>query len=283
MSVSPSVLRSSILDPGTLFAVPPPPRDWLVKDLFPGGSTILIGAHPGKGKSYFAMDLALAVASGQFFLGRPTDPEGGPQTILYVDQENDLHTVRERAYKLFTGRELALEDVDDYFHYLHIGLRDCNTPGDVALKLGPLVRELQPNLLILDTWLSVMPLADENDNAESARALAALRLIQAGNPSYMTTIILAHLRKGGDVRDIRGAGHLKGATDATYFLARTGGRAGADGYYATDLFADKVRAADAAKRIRMRPYRVGPGERLGVVTIRPNETEEMESPADSSD
>ncbi|MGH8302411.1 MAG: AAA family ATPase, partial [Steroidobacteraceae bacterium] len=67
---------------------------WLVTDLWLEHSVGLIGGEPKCYKSFLALDLAVAVASGTACLRRYSVPRPGP--VLLYAAEDALHIVRQR-------------------------------------------------------------------------------------------------------------------------------------------------------------------------------------------
>lgn len=75
-----------------------PPVGWVVENLIPQGVSLLCA--PSKtGKSWMMMQLAIAVATGQPFLGFPTRK----CTVLYYAFEDDERRLLERMNKLLNG------------------------------------------------------------------------------------------------------------------------------------------------------------------------------------
>ncbi|MDA0287053.1 MAG: AAA family ATPase [Proteobacteria bacterium] len=70
-----------------------PPRRFLLEPLLPEQSIILVAAAAGTGKTFFAMEIAYAVATGGKFLDWSA-PE--PAGVLYVDGELPLNLLQER-------------------------------------------------------------------------------------------------------------------------------------------------------------------------------------------
>ena len=70
-----------------------PPRLFLLEPLLPEQSIILVAAAAGTGKTFFAMEIAYAVATGGKFLDWVA-PE--PAGVLYVDGELPLNLLQER-------------------------------------------------------------------------------------------------------------------------------------------------------------------------------------------
>jgi RecA-family ATPase len=72
-----------------------PPQRWAVEGLVPTGLTILAG-RPKLGKSWFAFDACLAVATGGTVLGH----QAKQGTALYLALEDTERRLQERAHKL---------------------------------------------------------------------------------------------------------------------------------------------------------------------------------------
>jgi RecA-family ATPase len=75
-----------------------PPTDWLVENLLPQGVSLLCA--PSKtGKSWMMMQLAIAIATGQPFLGFPTKK----RKVMYYAFEDDESRLLDRMNKLLNG------------------------------------------------------------------------------------------------------------------------------------------------------------------------------------
>ncbi len=68
-----------------------PPIQWIVPDILPEGLTLLAG-KPKLGKSWLALDFAVAVAAGGSVLGRECEP--GP--VLYLALEDNPRRLQRR-------------------------------------------------------------------------------------------------------------------------------------------------------------------------------------------
>jgi RecA-family ATPase len=62
---------------------PVPPREWLVEGLIPHKTVTLFSGDGGTGKSLLSLQLAVAVASGGSFLGKPV--KQGDVIVLSVE------------------------------------------------------------------------------------------------------------------------------------------------------------------------------------------------------
>ena len=121
-----------------------PPRRFAVEGMIYTGVTLLSG-QPKVGKSYYALQLAAAVASGQPFLGRPTR-QG---TVLYLALEDDELRIFERT------RKMLYHDDDGVLDNLRIETEEnwenhCKDPlGD--LRRYGLACDGELSLIVIDT------------------------------------------------------------------------------------------------------------------------------------
>lgn len=80
------------------------PIDWLVDDLIPKGTVVLLTAPPGSFKTWLALALARSIAEGEPFLSRSV--EAGQ--VSYIDKENPKSLVRERLRSIGASSNLRL-------------------------------------------------------------------------------------------------------------------------------------------------------------------------------
>ena len=83
-----------------------PPPCMLIEDLLPELATVLAHGHPRAGKSLAAMEMSLALSSGDdaFRMERLSVPEA--QSVLYVTEEDHERRVCERLEQLLARRGL---------------------------------------------------------------------------------------------------------------------------------------------------------------------------------
>jgi hypothetical protein len=186
----------------------------IVQRMVPCGLTVLAGA-PKRGKSWLALALGLAVASGHDFLGQPT-VQG---SVLYLDLESRQYRVKDRLSHLTVGPAPAglyiahsAEPLGQRFYQQMEGWISC-------VK--------QPRLIIVDTLGRVKPSGKRNENAyeSDTRQYGALQSWAA--QQRIAVIVVHHLRKTKDNDDwfdkINGSNGLVGAADAVLGL---GGKRG---------------------------------------------------------
>lgn len=77
-----------------------PERDWIIHPLLQRRATAMIYGPRGTGKSYFAMGIALAAATGTDFMGWDVNE---PHRVVYVDGEMPVETLQERFHEGVAG------------------------------------------------------------------------------------------------------------------------------------------------------------------------------------
>ncbi len=131
----------SILTASQLMAADLPPRSDLLPPWLASDTSALVYGPPGIGKSFVALGVAWAVASGESFLGWRSPR---PRRVLYVDGEMGAAELRERL-ALFG----PLPDTLSILAHDHAeGLLDLGTE-DGILRLMAAWND--PQLLVLDT------------------------------------------------------------------------------------------------------------------------------------
>ena len=187
----------------TLIHMAPP--TWLVDPLLPQGLSMLFGS-PKSGKSYLAVSLAWAVASGSPWFGFRT-----VQTpVLYLVGEG-LGDIRLRAEALHVadgthpGGQLS---------WWSTSLRLSSERDQARLRLE--VARAGAGLLIVDTWQRFAGLRDENDAGQTTAALSVLEdLAQDG----VSVVLVHHRSKAQDV-GARGSSALTASVEAALLVER---------------------------------------------------------------
>lgn len=192
--------------------------EWLIDDLWGDEAVGIIGGEPKCGKSFMALDMAVAVASGQPCLGR-FRPRRTGRVLIYA-AEDSLAIVRQRLEGIAHRAGLDLVALDLWM---------ITTPAvrlDVPehrQRLAATVQSVQPLLLILDPFVRLHRI-DENASAEVVPLLASLRDIQR---MYRCAVLIVHHARKGASRAragqaLRGSSEFHAWSDAGLFLRRKG-------------------------------------------------------------
>jgi hypothetical protein len=193
--------------------------DWLIEGLWANEAVGCVGGTPKSGKTWLALEMALAVASGQPCLGR--FPVKNPGPVLVYCAEDGPRAVQERVAGLAKAR-----GVD--FSRLAVGWIDAAAIwlDDPALqkRLALTIAAMKPRLLVLDPLVRLHR-GDENSAADIAAVLGYLRMLQREH--HVAIALVHHVRKSGASEPgqaLRGSGDLHAWGDSNAFLLRRDGR-----------------------------------------------------------
>jgi hypothetical protein len=189
---------------------------WLVTGLWSEQAVGIVGGEPKCCKSFLALDLAVAVASGAPCLRRFPVPRAG-RVLLYA-AEDALHIVRRRLDGIAVAAGVALADLD--IQVITVPVLRLDLAGD-RRDLADTVARLQPRLLVLDPFVRLHRI-DENASGEVAPLLAYLRELQRRHGVAVT--VVHHARKGGGAvragQALRGSSEFHAWGDSNLYLRR---------------------------------------------------------------
>mgnify|MGYP003945663659 CR=1 FL=1 len=196
----------------------PTERRWLVEQLWGDEAVGIVGGEPKCCKSFLALDLAVAVASGAPCVRRFAVARTG--RVLLFAAEDALHIVRQRLAGIARAAGRVLADLDiQVITAPSVRLdveRDRNALTETVAKLGP-------RLLVLDPFVRLHRI-DENISGEVAPLLAYLRELQ--RRYHVAVVLVHHARKGGAKmragQALRGSSEFHAWGDSNLYLRRHG-------------------------------------------------------------
>jgi len=200
-------------------SIEPRPKDalWLVESLWSASGVGIVSGHPKALKTWFATELALAVASGKDALGHfPVRLKG---TALVYAAEDDLPAMRTRFEAVADARGVALKETPIYLidmPALHLD------DHDQLERLQRTVAALRPRLLVLDPFIRVANI-DENSAQEVSAVLGSLRALQREHD--VAVLLVHHMRKSPSAhlgQQVRGSSDFAAWTDSAVYLVRQG-------------------------------------------------------------
>lgn len=198
------------------------PVQWAVDGILPEGAFVL-GGRPKMGKSWLALSLALAVATGGRALGHAQVKHGDALVLALEDNERRL---KDRLVKLLAndaGVDVSRLDVRT----------DCPRldKGGTLVISAWLDAHPDARLVVVDTLAKVKPRRRPGGDAYAEDYDALQPLVDLAKRYRVTFLIITHLRKlaaGDDVFDaITGTLGTTGGCDGSLVLARQRGRADA--------------------------------------------------------
>lgn len=194
----------------------PEEQRWLIEGLWSAEAVGIVGGEPKCCKSFLALDMAVAVASGTPCLGRfPTVRRG---RVLLFAAEDSLAVVRQRLVGIAAATNTALDALDIHVIIAPVVRLDIELD---RTRLEDTVRALRPALLVLDPFVRLHRV-DENASAEVAPLLDFLRGLQR---RYQVAVVLVHhARKGASHiragQALRGSSELHAWGDSNLYLRR---------------------------------------------------------------
>ena len=196
----------------------PEQQRWLVTGLWAEQAVGIVGGEPKCCKSFLALDLAVAVASGTPCLRRFAVPNPG-RVLLYA-AEDALHVVRARLDGICAAAGCRLDALD--IHVITAPTLRIDLDADRG-RLQHTVEQLKPRLLLLDPFVRLHRI-DENASGEVAPLLAYLRELQR---RHGLAVLVVHHAKKGAARQragqaLRGSSEFHAWGDSNLYLRRSG-------------------------------------------------------------
>lgn len=199
----------------------PDPR-WAVPGVFPEGLTLLVGA-PKLGKSWLALNVAVAVAAGGRAIGKIAVDAGD---VLFLALEDTERRLQERL--VLTLQDGAAPD------RLHIATAwPTLAEGAAAHLAGWLSGHPDARLVIVDTFQKLRGPISGNQYLYAGDYAAAGELKRVADRFGVALVCVHHTRKASadDPLDmVSGTAGLAGAADTTCVLRREIGRSDATLY-----------------------------------------------------
>jgi len=185
------------------------PREFLVPGWFVQDGTSLLIAAPGGGKSFFALMLGMAWATGGTFAGHQLPKK----RVLYIAAERSSD-IRDRyeAYRNHSG-------MTDEGRFMVWDMRepiDATSPDSGPL-VSQLVKKTRAEIVIVDTYAQVTAEGKENDNNETQKLVKSFvkQVVEATGRGHV--MLVHHLGKNAEA-GARGATSLLAAVDSQVTL-----------------------------------------------------------------
>jgi hypothetical protein len=144
-----------------------PEPDWILENRLAQGDICLMAGAPESGKSWFALEFALAAATMRPILGLET--VFGRLRTLILDEENTLDEFQRRFWKLKRAHGV---DGEEYADLLERNIQVLNQAGEsfsnkqFLAAIIEKVREFQPHMIVIDSATAMSGVKNENDAVE---------------------------------------------------------------------------------------------------------------------
>ena len=193
--------------------------DWVVHDFVPAKGVTILGGKRSSYKTWIALNLALAVASGSKFLGQY---DTNKRNVLYINQENPTPVIAARLRQL---KELSAKGRD--IGFINFSGFNFNKPVWPDWLEKTIERE-KIGLIVADPFAGCHDIKE--DDAGEMRLLLTNILGRLANKHGCAFILIHHLRKGvaggGRVQsndpmdELRGSSELANYPDSVILIDR---------------------------------------------------------------
>lgn len=189
-----------------------PPIECVIGDLLPNGLTLAAG-RPKVGKSWLALQLAVAVAFGELALGR--FHVANPGRVTYLALEEPLVRTHRRLREIVPAEDVRLQNIQ----FLH-QVQPLMTGG--AAQLDAFLTANPSKLVVIDTLLAFVSAHSGRRDILRGDYTEVNTLRQIAEKHETAILCVAHARKAaGDLVDsIIGTSGTTAACDSVWALRR---------------------------------------------------------------
>lgn len=181
------------------FFVPPslilrgdPEVQWIVPGVIHRGGKGLIIASPKAGKSMLALDLAVALATRQSWLGLPCVSR--PVRTAIVSREDGPSMTKRRVQQFAKAREVSIDELDNWLRFnTHEQKSSFSIQNDADLELIiKWIRQEEIEFCIFDV-LNILHGADENSNSAMTQVMKQFDRIKT--ETGVDLAVIHHIKK----------------------------------------------------------------------------------------
>ncbi len=187
-----------------------PPPEWLIDKIMPERGLIALYGQPGVGKSFVALDFAMAVGTNTSWHGRVV--KGGP--VLYIAAEGGTGMgKRSRAWLL----DKNIADTQSAVVWLLESIPVFGDSDHIEQVMKRVTDEvqIQPKLVVIDTLARCFD-GNENEQEDMGRFVAGADRFR--NEFDAAVIVVHHTRLDGDRE--RGNTAFRGAADSMLSISK---------------------------------------------------------------
>lgn len=191
---------------GSLYSSEVDQRPFLIQEILPKGSLVILAGPPKSGKTFIALEMSLSMIKGEKLFGMDEFPVIEPgKKVLYVVEENSRYALINRFKKMgFT------EEMEENFFLMHMQNVRLDDKESVN-QLRRDVNQIQPDLIVLDPFANLHS-QDENSSTGVQKVLQSVTRMMKFLPDS-TFMIVHHTGKNGEVPRIRGSSAIWGRAD----------------------------------------------------------------------
>lgn len=184
-----------------------PNKKFIMEKIFFPGTAVMFYGLPGCMKSTLSLTLATAITNGKEVLGMKTRRG----TILYMDAENGMETIRSRIVALKKGLGIRSNQYPLFYHPYGVNLEDFHQLEAIFEFIG----QKNVNLVILDTFRSFFS-GEENSSGEVNQFFR--NFVNPLRERGVCVLLLHHSNKPGTT--YRGSSDVAGKVDSFFCMEK---------------------------------------------------------------
>lgn len=171
--------------------------NWQVENMVKQGELVMISAPPASGKTYFALEMALSIATGNPMWGKHKTKKG---TVVYIANEDKDGVIRraiawaKQKNKGITPLNIFISNSD----LVVMGSKDADNSIQSAVKFFK-ENQIKPDFIVIDTLVDSLGTANENEANDMAEYFRAIQRELIG-PFGATVVLPHHNNKSGGYR-----------------------------------------------------------------------------------
>lgn len=204
--------RLNTMNAAELFQLDVKPTEFVINGLIPVGLSI-IASPPKYGKSWMMLDMSIATAAGNTFLGFTTNKCG----VLYLALEDRFDRLKDRMLKITGGKQFPTG--------LEIAI-DAPPMGEgfIEYLADFLTGHPKTRLVIIDTFVKIRGIPNGKESAYAVDSREAGTLKKFADQHSVAVLLVTHTRKSVDTSDpfanITGTYGVAGAADDMIVLTK---------------------------------------------------------------
>ena len=189
-----------------------PPRKWLIQDLIPESSFVIMAGQPRSYKTFIMLEMALSVAKGERLFNAFHTEQAG---VLILDEESGDQMLQER----FKALNAPTDSLPIHF----ISLANRKMDENYAKEIIDICKSNGIKFVIVDCLTRFFQ-GNENDSGDMSKSLSNFKRI---SEQGISCVVIHHERKrgyqlGSSADAMRGSSDLLASCDVQLSIEREG-------------------------------------------------------------
>jgi RecA-family ATPase len=205
-------MNKPLINPAFKAFDPIPKRIDLVDGIIGKGKLIVLVADGGSLKTISMMDLGVCLSMENPWLGTRKTIKSN---VLFIDEETTFEDFSIRLKAIMTAHNADMSI--PFFYVCNPGFDFYRDIKNSLAVLESLIKDVNPDLVIIDSLMDVLPGADENSTKDMTPFFKSLKSII--NKTGTSIIVIHHVNKKGNYR---GSSSIRGHVDLLLKVEKKG-------------------------------------------------------------